>query len=472
MLWGAGFMLNLGKRMTRICLIGAGSLEWSQLVITDLLSVFPEPLEIRLHDLSPKRARLAARLGKRIAAACQRADRFRIVADRRKALKGVDGVIISVAVGGLEAMGHDLKIPERYGIYATVGDTSGPGGWSRSIRNIPTFVEFARDFSEVCPTAFVANYTNPMAAVTAALAMECPNPVVGLCHAYFETRDLIQRIFALPDHRSICLSFAGMNHFTWVPELRIGREDGYAKLRKKLRGGSLGKVLLREFSDGLNMPWKMRLCVDLYDTHGYLTLPGDRHTCEFLSYIINADSIPAPEKKGEHTTAPMANLEIGRTFIEDRHGRATARFREFEELLDGSRKISTDRSRETAADMIRAYLTNAPFTSSMNVLNRGQIPGLPDSACVETLGTVDGLGPHPCLVDGIPEVLLEMMRTHANCQKWITEGGRTGDRELLLQALYQDPTCAHLEPSAIREMAAELLAANGEYIHPRLRSKI
>ena len=455
--------------MTRVCLIGAGSLEWSQIVITDLLAVFPEPMEIRLHDLSAERSRLAARLGKRIAAACGRQDKFRIVADRRKALKGVDGVIISVAVGGLEAMAHDLAIPEKYGIYATVGDTSGPGGWARSIRNIPVFQEFARDFADVCPTAFIANYTNPMASVTAALALECPNPVVGLCHAFFETRDLIQRIFALPDHDSICLSFAGMNHFTWVPEMRIGREDGYAKLRKKLRGGSLGKILFREFSDGLNMPWHLRLCVDLFDTHGYLTLPGDRHTCEFLSYIINAESVPSPESEEDVTTAPMVDLEIARTSIADRRNRVSVRLQQFEELLDGSKKMPTERSRETAADMIRAYLRNKPFTSSMNVLNRGQIPGLPLGTCVETLGTVDGLGPHPCIVDEIPDFLLEMMRTHANCQKWITEGGRTGDSELLLQALYQDPTCAHLQPAVIREMAVELLAANAEYIHPRLR---
>ncbi|NLB45884.1 MAG: hypothetical protein GX821_12090, partial [Clostridiaceae bacterium] len=121
-------------------------------------------------------------------------------------------VLITISTGGLKAMAHDLDIPERYGIYATVGDTAGPGGWSRSIRNIPVFAGFAEDIRKLCPQAFIANYTNPMSTLTATLAHLTDNPVSGFCHAYFEIKDVIQKLFGLDDWSRIAVEIAGMNH--------------------------------------------------------------------------------------------------------------------------------------------------------------------------------------------------------------------------------------------------------------------
>jgi len=88
------------------------------------------------------------------------------------------------------------------------------------------------------------------------------------------------------------------------------------------------------------------------------------------------------------------------------------------------------------------------------------VPGLPLGACVETLGTIDGLGVHPHMVPRIPGPLLELMRPQAVCTKWIVDGMLNGDRDLLLHALYRDPMCAHLKPHEIRKMAEELFEAN------------
>ena len=49
-------------------------------------------------------------------------------------------------------------------------------------------------------------------------------------------------------------------------------------------------------------------------------------------------------------------------------------------------------------------------------------------------------------------------------QKWITAGALAGDRELLLQALYRDPQCAHLKPHEVRQMADELFEANRPFL--------
>lgn len=459
--------------MINICIIGS-STGWTPTLATDLMSVFKEPLEFRLLDIDPRPAGLCAEWGRAAARQMGRRDRFIPFSDRRAALDGADAVIITISTGGLSAMEADIAIPEKYGIFATVGDTAGPGGWSRAVRNVPVFRQFAEDFDAICPKAFIANYTNPMAALTGALQLSCGNPVVGLCHAYFETKDVIQRIFALKDWGTISISIAGMNHFTWVTDFRVGREDGYALLRKKIGRGSLHDVLPAESSDEIGIISGHELCVELYDAFGYLPYPADRHTSEFVSFALCGNPerylLDSRKASGEkYDTIRYCNLK--RTPISQRRQWMLDRDRHIDRLMRDARRRSAPpkRSRETGAEMIHAYVSNHPFTDAVNTLNVGQIPGLPLGACVETLGLVDGLGVRPVIVPGVPEHLLELMRRNAVVQKWTTEGALKGDRNLLLQALYQDPQCAQLKPHEVRSMAGELFAANKSFATGKAR---
>ena len=69
-------------------------------------------------------------------------------------------------------MRHDLEIPERHGIKQSVGDTVGPGGIMRALRNIPVLVGIARDMEELCPDAWMLNITNPMTTLCRAVTRE------------------------------------------------------------------------------------------------------------------------------------------------------------------------------------------------------------------------------------------------------------------------------------------------------------
>lgn len=433
------------------------------------MSVFEEPLEIRLLDIDPAAAELCAEWGEAANRHHGRKDRFRPLTGRKEALEDTDAILITISTGGLDAMAHDIAIPEKYGIYSTVGDTCGPGGWSRAIRNIPIFRAFAEDFQSICPTAFIANYTNPMSALTATLQLCCENPSVGLCHAYFSTKDLIQKIFGLDDWSRISVSIAGMNHFTWVTDFTVDNQDGYPLLRERIGNGSLRDVIPQETRDEIGFFSSHNLCVEFFDAFGYLPYPADRHTSEFVSFALNGP--PGYPKKSLQTwkqdemdvTADVFEYcGIKRTPIEYRRAAMGKRDGRVRAMIEGTEKMP-EKSRETGSEMIRAYLQNTPFTDAVNCLNRGQVPGLPRDACVETLGTVDGSGVHPHIVDGIPEYLLEVMRPQAVCTKWTVDGVLNADRNLLLQALYRDPLCAHLKPHEIRQMAEELFEANREF---------
>ncbi len=123
------------------------------------------------------------------------------------------------------------------------------------------------------------------------------------------------------------------------------------------------------------------------------------------------------------------------------------------------------RSRETCADMINSYIFNKPFVDAVNTINVGQVNELPIGSCIETLACIDGNGVQPLLVPNIPEHLLEIMRPQAICQKWTTDGVLKRDRNLLMQALYRDPQCAHLKPEEISSMASELFKANSRWFN-------
>jgi alpha-galactosidase/6-phospho-beta-glucosidase family protein len=451
----------------KICVIGA-SVDWTPTLVTDLMAVFQEPLEINLLDIDPSAAELCRQWGEKAAKHYGRKDKFNACTDRRKALEGADAVLITISTGGLDTMQYDIAIPEKYGIFATVGDTAGPGGWSRSMRNIPVFQQMAKDFAEICPDAFIANYTNPMSSLTATLSQSCPNPVAGLCHSYFEMKDVMQHIFQLNDWSELSLSIAGMNHFTWLIDFKVGRRDGYALLREKIGNGSLGNLLPKETVDDKGHVSQHNLCIELFDSYGYLPYPGDRHTCEFLPYTLSGN--PQRQSYVDANSDSYETIDfchIKRTSIAQRRRKFTRQKQELRDLiLNFAEKSSSqiEKSRETGAEMVYAYLNNKAMTEVVNMVNIGQISGLPLGACVETFGMIDGLGVRPVIVGQMPEQLLEMMRPQAISQKWTTEGAINRDKSLLLQALYNDPQCKYLATGQIKAMAEELFAANHKYI--------
>ena len=80
---------------------------------------------------------------------------------RRDLLDGADYVIIAIALDHRRLWTIDLDIAERSGMVLTTGDTVGPGGWSRALRTVPVIQAIAEDMADLCPDAWLFNYTNP-----------------------------------------------------------------------------------------------------------------------------------------------------------------------------------------------------------------------------------------------------------------------------------------------------------------------
>lgn len=437
----------------RIAFIGGGSVNWSPGLIRDiLLTEGLEELEFRLLDLNLDSAETMKRFGEKMAAEWGRDGvTFLATSNADEALSGADFVIITISTGGLDAMEHDLVIPERYGIYQTVGDTVGPGGWARALRNIPVFVSYAEKIKRLAPRAAILNYTNPMSVLTRVLALKTNQPVVGLCHGLFECYGILQRIFGLKSEDEIKVNIAGINHFFWILELRIRGEDGYTLLREKLRGRNFDDLIRETYTDGAGFSSHKLVAGELLEEFGYLPYVGDRHICEFFSHYLTS----------------LENIEryrLKRTTIEDRKRSLASRRNWVERVLSGEERFERRRSRESAADIIAAIALGGEFIDVVNLPNRGQVANLPQGAVVETLGVVNSLGFVPLSAGPLPQPLLNLVLPHVVNQEMIVEAGLEGDREKALLALANDPLCRHLTYPQIREMGLALMEAHKGYL--------
>lgn len=195
-------------------MVGGGSVNWSPKLINDLmLKKGLEKAEFSLLDIDLESAEKIAKLGRKLSEKRELSCSFEATSDEEVAFTDANYVIITITTGGLDAMGYDLKIPEEYGIYQTVGDTVGPGGWARGLRNVPVFANMAKKTEKLSPHALVLNYTNPMATLTNVFYKVSKLPTVGLCHGVFEIYRILMEIFDLKKEDEIKVNFGGTNHF-------------------------------------------------------------------------------------------------------------------------------------------------------------------------------------------------------------------------------------------------------------------
>ncbi|MHB0878886.1 MAG: family 4 glycosyl hydrolase [Anaerolineae bacterium] len=440
----------------RIAIVGGGSSGWSPKLLSDLmLTPALAGSTFVLHDLNAANAARIQRFADKLKGELGVQATIENEPDPDRALAGAGFVIITVSTGGLAAMAHDLAIPEEYGIYHTVGDTVGPGGWARTMRNVPVFVALAERLNRVAPSAVVLNYTNPMAQLTKVLSLKCQGPVVGLCHGVFESFHAIQQLLGIEDEADLQAVYGGVNHFFWITSLSVRGQDGYALLRQRLDGRSLPEMAPE--AHRAQVPWYV--ADELFQLTGMLTYMADRHTSEFFpQYLTSKENI---EK-----------YHIKRTFIDDRLTGMRRQEQNVDAMTAGEIPDAfKHRSRETAADIINAFVTGERFIDVGNTRNVGQIANLPMGAVVETPVMVDGTGFHPVTVGGLPEPARTWVERHTRVQDMVVDAALEGDLTKAMTALCLDPLVSHLNYPRVQEMGMRLLRAHAQLL-PQFAGKL
>jgi alpha-galactosidase len=168
---------------TQVTIVGGGSYQWAPELMADL---FGTPalagMHLVLEDVDPAPLPKMEALAHKLSDAMGAKATVATTTDLGAALDGADFVIVCISTGGFRSMAIDLDVPARHGITQTVGDTVGPGGINRSLRNIPVLVGIGKAMEQHCPDAWLFNITNPMTCLTRAVCRETTIKTVGLCH--------------------------------------------------------------------------------------------------------------------------------------------------------------------------------------------------------------------------------------------------------------------------------------------------
>jgi alpha-galactosidase len=435
---------------TRICIVGGGSYNWTPIMLRDSAAMKDLSGTIVLHDIDPAALEDLQRLGRKIMTAAGADFSVEATTDLDEALRGAEFVIVTITTGGLEAMRRDLDIPRKYGIYQSVGDTVGPGGLSRALRNIPVMTEIARAVERVCPNAWLLNLTNPMTTLTRAIGKTTNLKAIGLCHELFGVRSTLKQMFDATNEE-LQMRVAGVNHMIWLLDLKIRGQDGLQMLRDYIGDGHQIPVrttgaagLFPSFRDH----WQVKL--SLFDIYGYLPAAGDRHVAEFFPYFLT-EATHAGEDYG-----------VGLTLIEHRYEIARAAQAGTRSAIESADPLAVQRSEEEVIDIIAAIANGRSLHTIVNLPNRGQIDNLPREAVVETMGMVGPAGAYGVCVGALPNAILNTVHPHVINQEMIVEAALRGDRQLALQALLNDPLVRDFRSAP--QMLDELLQAHAEHL--------
>lgn len=437
--------------MPIITIVGGGSVQWSPTIVTDLLHR-PElhGATIVLHDLDDAAANLIAQYTRAAASALDVAITVRVEPDLERALDPATDVLITISTGGLDAMAHDLSIPEQYGIFHTVGDSCGPGGWSRLVRNYPIFTGLATAIHRWAPEAWILNYSNPMTTLTGILARRLDNPVIGLCHGLFDNIDVLSRIYDLAPG-DLDLSYGGLNHFFWTTSGTANGQDLLADLRSRIEHGTT-LTDLDEAAPGAQPAGPFRsareLATELFRLTGVLPFFEDRHTSEFVSWAITDPQA-------------MAALRLVRTTIEQRRTNQVTWTREVETALrEGIPADRLEASRESAAAIVAAHHGGPSLVDVGNLPNRGQVAQFPTGLVVETPVRTGPDGFTPVSAPPLPASVMGLLAAPAAVYEMSLDACEAGDRTSAIRALRLDPSTGHLSTERLTELATALLTAN------------
>ena len=430
--------------MLKVTFIGAGSIEFTRNVVTDLCS-YPElrdGLELALYDISAARLAHAEQLATAIAAQTGGGVVVSATMDRREALAGARYVINEVQVGGYDATRADFDIPARYGVRQTIGDTLGIGGIFRGLRTIPVVTALATDMLAVCPDAYLLSYSNPMAMLPWAVYEGTGlRRVFGLCHSVRDTQAFLTELVGADPDR-VRFVTAGFNHQAFVLRFEQDGQSLYPRLAEVIDGSP---------------ELQRRVRVEIFRRFGYFPTESSEHSAEYVPWFMRHDS----------------QIEHFRIFVGDYLARSEENLRELDSLrraLETGEPLDLAPTHELASLFIHSLETGHERELHVNIRNGGLISSLPDECCVEVPAVVGAGGAKPVAVGALPPQLTALNRTFLNVVELTVRAALEESREHVYQAALLDPnTAATLTTAETIAMCDELFGAHADLLPAAFR---
>ena len=415
----------------KIAYIGGGSRGWAHTLMSDLAKESELSGQVRLYDIDKQATRINCQIGNNLSARGDVLGKWQYIAcdEIQDALSGADFVIISILPATFDEMQSDVHAPEEFGVYQSVGDTTGPGGIIRGLRVVPMYEFFGKNIEKHCPNAWVINYTNPMAICIKTLYKVFPSiKAYGCCHEVFYTQDLLAKVIERT-REEIYTNVVGVNHFTFITQATC---DGYDILPAYKRFVDKNYISGYQWKQNQLFPESYfgslnKVKFDLFKRFGVVAAAGDRHLAEFCpkNWYLKSEA---------HANSWGFNL----TPVSYRKDDLLKRKQKCTDILQGKIPFEINDTGEEGVKQIKTLVLGGEMITNVNLPNNGQIDGVLQGAIVESNVKITKNNIQPLYAGGLPLSVKPHIEKAISMQELVVETGLTGNYELAFIAFCND----------------------------------
>ncbi len=440
-----------------ICYIGGGSQGWAWKLMSDLYLEESLSGTVRLYDIDKAAAQANEVIGNTVSGyeGVKGHWIYKTVSTLEEGLTGADFVIISILPGTFQEMYSDVHVPEKYGIYQPVGDTTGPGGVFRALRTIPMYEVIAEAIRKYAKDAWVINYTNPMAVCTGALYAYFPGiKAFGCCHEVFGAQRLL--LMALKefegieesDRHNLRTNVLGVNHFTWIDEASYKTYD-LMPVYKKFVERHYKEGISDKITD-IHFMSKNRVKFDLYKRYSIIAAAGDRHLAEFVpDYVKDEETV----KQWGYSLTPVDwRIENQKMLAELSR-----------QYVNKEKPVPIEASGEEGVRQIKAILGLGELVTNVNLPNNGQL-SCEKGVVVETNALFTKNSVRPLLAGKVPDEISLMMGVHMHNQKMLLQAGLERNKKLAFEVFITDPLVKNIRLAEAKTLFNEMFTNTGSYL--------
>jgi alpha-galactosidase len=412
--------------MYKIAMIGAGSPGFSYAIAEGLVDseVFSDSTFV-LMDIDKKRLDASEEKIQRLIKAKKSGLKVISTTSRKKVLEGADFIVTSCEINRVPFWIQDIEIPEKYGVYQLVGENGGPGGQIHALRNITLFMDICRDIREICPGAWLMNFTNPMSFLCTYFQQYSGVKAIGFCHQVHGSFGVIAEMLGMQPG-DLQVITGGVNHFNWLLDIRKknSRESFLEEFLRQIRKSIYWKKNFK------NIPHQ-KFTLQVLEVFGTYPVGYDDHIVEYLPFFYEKEEW---QKMGYNSV--KYHLKAFLKSQENKGIRGELKI----EKPPFPRDLTHRYYKESPVEVMESLLTNRLlYLDAVNTLNNGSIPNLPADAIVDIPAVVVGGRVRGIYVGALPEGCAELCRRQITIHRLVVEAAVKGDRNLALQAMCLDP---------------------------------
>ncbi|MCC0627715.1 6-phospho-alpha-glucosidase [Clostridioides sp. ES-S-0108-01] len=376
--------------------------------------------------------------------------------DLKEALIGANYVFIQIRPGRNEQRSIDEHTCYKHGLIGQ--ETCGLGGFSFALRTIPAILEIVKTAVEVCPDAWLLNYSNPEAMVSEAVYRTYPQAkMLCICDMPISQQEQVAAYLGY-DEKDLTFKYFGLNHFGWYTNIYNKKgEDLLPKLREEVLSGKVTGLSADKDEGKLDEYW--------YKTFnnvikGFKAYPDFLPLCYLQYYYFHDEMLEMFDHDVTRADTVLAGREI--TVYEECR-------RVIEKQTTKDSYLVSGVHGNYIVDLASSIINDKRERFMVNVMNRGAIGNFNHDAVVEVPCYVGASGVEPTSVGYIPQFHKSLMEAQKGYEKLAVEACLEGSYEKALQAILLNKTVPSYRVG--KAILDDFLELNKDYWNPKFYEK-